>query len=438
MDPALEVQFQLEEVGYLRISGTLRPATQQKLREMHSAFGNTFTYALCDIDDDPRFEGLFVRFLCDFPKGSDTPPDVSRAVVADPRGALVAGVSYGLQPRVSTPAAVAAAAATAPDRSGAGAGSAEFLAGVLDALEPSIALEAMQEIMDKEERERAAWGRGHDMLDWEDEGTQVHTAGVGDNADVAAAAAAATSSAGATAAAAPATPTPQLTGTAQSPSAPAQQPSSPYTRYYDPPLDTLLYEIDTVLRESLRRMYCSHVPTIIVPAPPRTHRAAAKLQEQVDKLIQTGRGYEAVPWQCQLAMYSLTAPDRGPEHAASLRAVRDLVYTLQQGGDCWGSLLAWVLPRGVQEWGLAHPDTRRLLQWGAQCVYSVDDPTLIEPLFKAVCNILQHMPGERPCTPFACGVQRHTDTHAHTWLSHVLEVRASNPCRDRHACTARV
>ncbi len=164
------------------------------------------------------------------------------------------------------------------------------------------------------------------------------------------------------------TATPATTSSPQPTSQPQQfaddDPDSPYAIHIHKTKEQMLYILDKMMLREFERRY-DWAQQIVVPPIPATKKAAAKLQQQVDKLLAAGRAYHAVPWQCQLALYSIYTHgvDSGD---ISLRAVYDFMKTVNQSGSHFLEVEQWLLPRIAKLWGLGHPDTRQLVVWCAE------------------------------------------------------------------------
>ncbi len=128
------------------------------------------------------------------------------------------------------------------------------------------------------------------------------------------------------------------------------------------------------------------------PAAPQTAEAAAELQAQIDQLLDEGRIYEARPWQFQIAMYCFCV--LGAEHPDTVQAVHALIISMHHKGEQQFQMLEWGLPRMCKQWGLGHPDTRKLACWGVEWLCECSDMRFLTPAYvRQVTNVVKALPG---------------------------------------------
>ncbi len=176
-------------------------------------------------------------------------------------------------------------------------------------------------------------------------------------------------------------------------------PDSPYTVLVPTTYCELLVVLDSIMMQGFKAL-CTQHGMWLVPRFPRTKAEAAALQAQIDQLLQDGRRYWALPWQCQLAMYCLWSEAIGTGHADTVQAVWSVISNMtQQGPDMkLHELCTWLLPRAAKLWGLGHPNTRQLVGHAADLGHAavlteLDEPAAWGPAIKAVYNVAKHLPG---------------------------------------------
>ncbi len=211
---------------------------------------------------------------------------------------------------------------------------------------------------------------------------QLATASVSDSTPASAAAAPAIASTPAASATAPTTTSlPQFAD---------DDPDSPYCIIDEATTDALLHMLEQVMvRDLMAQQWDTYF--VHIPPAPKTAKAAAKLQGQTDQLLAEGLTFEACPWQCQIAMYSICR--LGPEHPDTLRAVFAVTMAMAGRSQQIMAMCAWLLPRAAKAWGLGHPHTRYLAVFGARVLGMSPDPRIHPPFTQAVTNVCRLLPG---------------------------------------------
>ncbi len=149
---------------------------------------------------------------------------------------------------------------------------------------------------------------------------------------------------------------------------------------------------DIMLTDFKGHTWDSETHYVCVPSAPKTRKAAKELQEQINELLAEGRVFEACPWQCQIAMFSIVV--LGEEHPDTLRAVVTVTMALSRRDMQAMALCGWALPRAARLWGLGHPDTRQLALLGARQLCISMDPSEHPEFTRLVTNVCRHLPGE--------------------------------------------
>ncbi len=172
-------------------------------------------------------------------------------------------------------------------------------------------------------------------------------------------------------------------------------PDSPFTHPKAYPALGLARYLAMIQRDLLQDQYADKYDAVYVPPAPQTPQAAAELQGQIDTLLQAGCLYEALPWQCQLAIYLLRSADKGPEHPDTLHVIYDIMSTLYAQNRCSQVVVmyAWLLPSVAKQLGLGHPITRQLTVWGALALYDSEEAHTVPHLARVVYNVARHLPG---------------------------------------------
>ncbi len=220
---------------------------------------------------------------------------------------------------------------------------------------------------------------------------------------------------------APATATDAATQPTPQPQFADDDPNSPYHTLDWMGKHQLIETLDNQLMRHLKTMHWSG-DILVLPGAPTTAAAAAQLQAQVDQLLSEGQLYDALAWQYQIAMYSFHV--LGPEHADTVRAVWALVDRNYQCGHYDVCFYLWLLPRAARQWGLGHPDTRKLLNFAAEWVYDCSDLRTLAAteLTRAVTSIARHIPGG-----LGWGIAKVTDIDADAYNRQaVLQGRGEN------------
>lgn len=121
--------------------------------------------------------------------------------------------------------------------------------------------------------------------------------------------------------------------------------------------------------------------------------ALAGLQAEADALVAAGEHYAAFAVQCCIAMSALRC--KGPGHAFTLQAVHAVASYLFQRGHSKSlhTYHAWLLPRVVLRWGIAHPDTKKLVQQAALHLLTASDPRPFAAYTAAVAEVAQQLQG---------------------------------------------
>ncbi len=178
----------------------------------------------------------------------------------------------------------------------------------------------------------------------------------------------------ATAAASPATAADAATEpTTAQPQFADDDPDSPY---YIPMQDTehsLLQCLEGYMVTAFMSMTWDEA-LVSIPAAPTTAAAAAKLQKDIDQLLSIGHMFEAFPWQCQIAMYCVHI--LGQDHADTVDAIFRVLSSQRRMGEFSCQLTMWCVPRAARVYGLGHPRTRTVLEWGADLLNQSFDPRM--------------------------------------------------------------
>ncbi len=172
--------------------------------------------------------------------------------------------------------------------------------------------------------------------------------------------------------------------------------NSPYAPIINIALADVLNDLWTTAAQVITNQYCRESDDfVLLPPPPTTAKAAAELQAQVDQLLQQGCLFEALPWQCQLAMYCIWAPRLGPKHTAALQAMYSVIEILWQYNrfHLVNHVYLWMLPHAAKEWGLGHPQTWQLVQWGAYATADMKEPNAYVLFIRGVYHVARHLPG---------------------------------------------
>ncbi len=120
-------------------------------------------------------------------------------------------------------------------------------------------------------------------------------------------------------------------------------------------------------------------------------KAAARLQQRLDRLIADGEVFAAVQLQSQLAIWMLFS--KGPDHPDVVIAVHTLTQLQQQQDGMDAHTYIWLLPRAAAQWGVGHPDTRQLVQQAACRLCLLPDVRGFPEFAQTVTDIAQQLPG---------------------------------------------
>ncbi len=140
--------------------------------------------------------------------------------------------------------------------------------------------------------------------------------------------------------------------------------------------------------EHLRYFGMPHQP---LPPPPKTAKAAAELQAQIDSLLAQADSHAALPLQISYASFCFAALYM--DDATTVKAVYAVVQNLWLRDEHWLLLHEWLLPRAVRLYGLASKEMRQLVTWQAYFLCDSADPRAHPKLTRAVRNVALHMPG---------------------------------------------
>lgn len=110
----------------------------------------------------------------------------------------------------------------------------------------------------------------------------------------------------------------------------------------------------------------------------------------LQQLEAEGRMYEAWPLQCRWATNLLL---NRPDHPDTLKAVFALADNMFERGKIVEDVYSWLVPRAALQWGLDHPDTRKLVQQAAYVVYRSPNPREHMTFVRIVTEVAGLLPG---------------------------------------------
>ncbi len=186
----------------------------------------------------------------------------------------------------------------------------------------------------------------------------------------------------------PATPTREVPGARGPALAPAVGPGQPLTDHQFSAWYAAL-PTDTGFTSLLVRSLLQHAE--LQTCSLATDTQAAAMRAEAERLTQEGEIHKAQRKVCEVALYSLAT--RGPEHPESVRAVYKVVQSMDQTDKLNAGILGWLLPRTVEQHGVAHPDTRWLVVQAAMHLGVSSDPRLHTRLSRLTMDIARRLPG---------------------------------------------